>query len=132
MPEEIPEKKEQLKTLHIQVNEDYVTRQFYRKKGDLQISGNGRKSNTAMPKLILLYEDEDIEEEGKLGRKRYRLTGKHYFGGVYEGVEANEDLWLEVQQYIYDNYDIEYLENVINRRRWCTVDRIRLSGFGKK
>ena len=63
-----------------------------------------------IPKLILLY--EDIEEEGKPGSKRYRLTGKHYFGGVYAGAEANEDLWLEVQQYIYDNYDTEYLENV--------------------
>ena len=63
-----------------------------------------------MPKLILLY--EDIVEEGKPESKRCRLTGKHYFGGVYERAEANEDLWLEVQQYIYDNYDTEYLENV--------------------
>jgi hypothetical protein len=47
-----------------------------------------------MPKLILLY--EDIMEEGKPGSKRYRLTGKHYFGGGYKGAEANEDLWLEV------------------------------------
>ena len=90
MPEEIPEKKKQIKTLHIQADEDHVALQFYRKKGDLQISENGRKSNTVMPKLILLY--EDIMEEGKLGSKRYRLTGKHYFGGVYEGAEANEDL----------------------------------------
>ena len=110
MPEEIPEKKKQIKTLHIQADEDHVALQFYRKKGDLQISENGRKSNTVMPKLILLY--EDIMEEGKPGSKRYRLTGKHYFGGVYEGAEANEDLWLEVQQYIYDNYDTEYLENI--------------------
>ena len=110
MPEEIPEKKKQIKTLHIQADENHVALQFYRKKGDLQISENGRKSNTVMPKLILLY--EDIMEEGKPGSKRYRLTGKHYFGGVYEGAEANEDLWLEVQQYIYDNYDTEYLENV--------------------
>ena len=90
MPEEIPEKKKQIKTLHIQADEDHVALQFYRKKGDLQISENGRKSNTVMPKLILLY--EDIMEEGKPGSKRYRLTGKHYFGGVYEGAEANEDL----------------------------------------
>ena len=48
----------------------------------------------SLPKLILLY--EDIEEEGKPGSKRYRLTGKHYFGGGYKGAEANEDLWLEV------------------------------------
>ena len=110
MPEDIPEKKKRIKKLHIQADEDHVALQFYEKKGDLQISENGRKSNTVMPKLILLY--EDIEEEGKPGSKRYRLTGKHYFGGVYEGAEANEDLWLEVQQYIYDNYDTEYLENV--------------------
>ena len=90
MPEEIPEKKKQIKTLHIQADEDHAALQFYRKKGDLRISENGRKSNTVMPKLILLY--EDIMEEGKLGSKRYRLTGKHYFGGVYEGAEANEDL----------------------------------------
>ena len=90
MPEEIPEKKKQIKTLHIQADEDHLALQFYRKKGDLQISENGRKSNTVMPKLILLY--EDIMEEGKPGSKRYRLTGKHYFGGVYEGAEANEDL----------------------------------------
>ena len=63
MPEEIPEKKKQIKTLHILADEDHVALQFYRKKGDLQISENGRKSNTVMPKLILLY--EDIMEEGK-------------------------------------------------------------------
>ena len=36
MPEEIPEKKKQIKTLHIQADEDHVALQFYRKKGDLQ------------------------------------------------------------------------------------------------
>ena len=41
MPEEIPEKKKQIKTLHIQADEDHVALQFYRKKGDLQISENG-------------------------------------------------------------------------------------------
>lgn len=71
---------------------------------------SGRKNNTAMPKLILLY--EDIAYDGKEGSKRYKLIGKHYFGGMYEGSEANEDLWLEVQQYIYDHYDTDYLENV--------------------
>ena len=110
MPEEIPEKKRRIKKLHIQADEDHVALQFYEKKGDLQISESGRKSNTVMPKLILFY--EDIVEDGKQGSRRYRLTGKHYFGGVYEGAGANEDLWLQVQQYIYDNYDTEYLENV--------------------
>lgn len=55
---------------------------------------------------------EAVETSYRKGGEEACLTGKHYFGGVYEGAEANEDLWLEVQQYIYDNYDTEYLENV--------------------
>ena len=43
------------------------------------------------------------------GCKRHKLVGKKYFGGLYEGSERNGDLWLEVQQYIYDT---EYLKNV--------------------
>ena len=58
----------------------------------------------------LLY--ENIVRDGAEGCKRHKLVGKKYFGGLYEGSERNEDLWLEVQQYIYDNYDTEYLENV--------------------
>ena len=78
LEEEIPVQKKKIKNLHIQADEDHVALQFSKKKGDLTVNEMGRKSNTAMPKLILLY----------------------------------EDLWLEVQQYIYDNYDTEYLENV--------------------
>ena len=87
-----------IKNLHIQADEDHVALQFYKNKGDLKITESGRKSNTAMPKLILLY--EDIVCEGKEGCKRHKLIGKKYFGGLYEGGEKNEDLWLEVQQYI--------------------------------
>ena len=58
----------------------------------------------------LLY--ENIVRDGAEGCKRHKLAGKKYFGGLYEGSERNENLWLEVQQYIYDNYDTEYLENV--------------------
>lgn len=93
MPEDIPEQKKKLKNLHIQADEDHVALQFYGEKGDLRHTG--RKNNTAMPKLILLY--EDIIEDGKPGCGRFKLTGKHYIGGIYEGREANENLWLEVQ-----------------------------------
>lgn len=110
MPEEIPEQKKKIQTLHIQADEDHVALQFQNEKGDLQNTGAGRKRNTAMPKLILLY--EDIVEDGKPGCRRYKLAGKHYFGGIYEGTESNEELWLEVQQYIYDHYDMESLQNV--------------------
>ena len=110
LEEEVPVEKKRIKNLHIQADEDHVALQFYKNKGDLKITESGRKSNTAMPKLILLY--EDIVCDGKEGCKRHKLIGKKYFGGLYEGGEKNEDLWLEVQQYIYDNYDMEYLENV--------------------
>ena len=110
LEEEIPVQKKKIKNLHIQADEDHVALQFSKKKGDLTVNEMGRKSNTAMPKLILLY--EDIVRDGAEGCKRHKLVGKKYFGGLYEGSERNEDLWLEVQQYIYDNYDTEYLENV--------------------
>ena len=60
--------------------------------------------------MILLY--EDIVCDGTEGCKRHKLVGKKYFGGLYEGSERNEDLWLEVQQYIYDNYDTGYWKRV--------------------
>lgn len=110
LEEEIPVQKKKIKNLHIQADEDHVALQFSKKKGDLTVNEMGRKSNIAMPKLILLY--EDIVRDGAEGCKRHKLVGKKYFGGLYEGSERNEDLWLEVQQYIYDNYDTEYLENV--------------------
>ena len=52
---------------------------FTEKKGDLQISENGRKSNTVMPKLILLY--EDIVEEAKAGKQKMPSDGKALFRG---------------------------------------------------
>ena len=108
--EVVPETKKKIKNLHIQADEDHVSLQFYTNRGDLKISEAGRKVSTAMPKLILVY--EDIVCDGKEGCRRHKLVGKKYFGGLYEGSTRNEDLWLEVQQYIYDTYDTEYLENV--------------------
>ena len=75
---------------------------------------NKFSENYILKRAVPLYKilsDETIED-GKLGCKRFKLTGKHYFAGIYEGREANEELWLEVQQYIYDHYDMEYLQNV--------------------
>ena len=44
----------------------------------------------------------ELEEEIQVQKKK--IKNLH--------IQADEDLWLEVQQYIYDNYDTEYLENV--------------------
>ena len=81
LEEEIPVQKKKIKNLHIQADEDHVALQFSKKKGDLTVNEMGRKSNTAMPKLILLYEDivrdrvkglifcSRIEESRELSRK---------------------------------------------------------------
>lgn len=107
------EKKEKARVrhLHIEADEDHVAAQFYEKKGDLQRDGEGRKSNTLMPKLVCVYEDIEEESSGRSRTKRYRLTGKRYFCGLYPGKE-NEQLWEEVRDYIYENYEWEHLEKI--------------------
>ncbi len=110
MPEEKNEKSK-VRYLHIEADEDHVAAQFYQKKGDLERDGEGRKNNTLMPKLVCVYEDIEEESGEKSKAKRYRLTGKHYFCGLYPGKE-NERLWEEVRDYIYETYEWEHLEKI--------------------
>lgn len=111
MPVEEQKEKKRLRYLHIEADEDHVAAQFYEKKGDLKRGPDGRKNNTLMPKLVCVYEDI-VEESGESSKsKRYRLTGKHYFCGLYPGKE-NERLWEEVRDYICATYDTEELEKV--------------------
>ncbi|NLP34471.1 MAG: ISLre2 family transposase [Clostridiales bacterium] len=104
---EIKEKKK-VKILHINADEDHVAAQFWNVKGDLKKSEDGRKSNTIIPKLVYVY--EGIEREHPTS-KRWKLVEPHYFSGLYEG-EKNQDLWLEVADYIDTHYDMDYLETV--------------------
>ena len=46
----------------------------------------------------------EVELEEEIPVQKKKIKNLH--------IQANEDLWLEVQQYIYDNYDTEYLKNV--------------------
>ena len=108
MPKETVEKKKQVRRLYINADEDHVAAQFWNKKGDLRMDEKGYKSNTIMPKLVYVF--EGIEKDSERS-KRHHLVGTHYFGGVYEGA-SNEELWLEVANYIDLNYDMEYLETV--------------------
>lgn len=111
MPVEELEEKKKVRHLHIDADEDHVSAQFFETKGDLSRDGNGRKNNTLMPKLICVYEDIEEESGEKSKNKRYRLTGKHYFCGLYPG-KHNETLWEEVREYIGATYDQEYLEKI--------------------
>ena len=111
MPKKESEEKKKVRHLHIEADEDHVAAQFYEKKGDLERGESGRKNNTLMPKLVLVYEDI-VEESGESSRsKRYRLTGKQYFCGLYSGKD-NEKLWEEVRDYICGRYDWESLETI--------------------
>ena len=74
LEEEIPVQKKKIKNLHIQADEDHVALQFSKKKGDLTVNEMGRKSNTAMSKLILLY--EDIVRDGTLSLNTKWLQNK--------------------------------------------------------
>ena len=104
--------KKKLGYLHIVADEDHVALQFNQIKGDLKHDANGNKINTIMPRLICLY--EDIVDEAPEGSKkhRFRLTGKHYFSNTQTGPAANYNFWKEVDEYIFDNYDTEYLKRI--------------------
>jgi len=112
MPVAKPKKKKKQKYLHIIADEDHVSAQFWKEKGDLTDDIKGNKINTITTKLICLYEDI-VNESGEASKSpRYKLIGKKYFSGVYAGNKANEELWKQVADYIETIYDTEYLERV--------------------
>ena len=96
-----PEKKA-LKYLYIDADEDHVALQYLERKGDIKKP----RSNTIMPKLIYVY--EGISNENG----RNELINKKYFGGVYEGGKAVEELWREVWDYIEASYETEELVKI--------------------
>lgn len=109
--EESFSQKKKVRILHINADEDHVSAQFFEKKGDVE-KQEGRKYNTFMPKLVYIYENIIPDTESpKVTKIRYKLQNPHFFGGMYEG-KRNVELWKEVQTYIENNYDIEYLEKV--------------------
>ena len=95
--------KKQLPYLYIDCDEDHVSLQYIRKKGDI---GKRRRINTIMPKIVYVY--EGITNENG----RNELINARYFGGVYEGADGNRDLWKEVQEYIDENYDNDCLKKI--------------------
>ena len=94
--------KKQLKYLYIDADEDHVALQYLAQKGDINKAG----ANTIMPRLVYVY--EGITNENG----RNELTGKVYFGGVYEGSDGIAKLWDEVYEYIEGSYDVDYLEKI--------------------
>lgn len=100
--------KKQVKRLYINADEDHVSLQFHKEKGDLRRGKNGRKSNIFMPKLVYVY--EDVALEGK-SESRYRLVNRVCFTDK-EVSEKPEALWERVMAYIDKVYDYDYLEQI--------------------
>ena len=96
-----PEKRA-LKYLYIDADEDHVSLQYIKEKGDIKKPC----ANTVMPKLVYVY--EGITNE----KGRNELIGKKHFGGVYEGRSEIEKLWGEVREYIEASYDMEAIKKV--------------------
>lgn len=94
--------------LYIDADEDHVSLQFQKKKGDLAVSRNGYKNNCVFAKLVYVY--EGIEAEAPKSR-RNRLIHPHCFCGVYDGKE-NGKLWQEVYTYLKETYDLGSVRKV--------------------
>lgn len=81
--------KAKVKTIYVEADEDHVALQ------------DGRN---AMPYLVYVHEGFiDCDS------RRKELKNVRYFSGMYK---KSEDLWIEVADYLEDNYDISYLETV--------------------
>lgn len=115
---EKPVHKKQVDYLYIDADEDHVSLQFQKKKGDLEKDSRGYKKNCAVAKLIYVY--EGIEKDAPES-KRHPLVNPYYFCGTYEGTD-NEKMWNEVYQYIESHYEIDKIKKDISECRWWCMD----------
>lgn len=106
-----PEKKKVVDYLYIEADEDHISLQFNEKKGDLEISGNGRKNNCVISKLVYVHEGLKPESiinggtEEEKNSKRWELINPHYFCRVCNGKE-NELFWNEIFSWMNNHYDL--------------------------
>lgn len=106
--EECPEKKKAVEYLYIDADEDHVSLQFRKQKGDLVRNEIGQKNNCLITKLVYVY--EGVEPESPGGR-RHKLVNPYYFCRVCNG-EDNLKFWDEVYSYIDSHYDLGKVKKV--------------------
>lgn len=87
--------KRDVRILYIEADEDHVAHQAKRKGG----------TGCLMPKLIYVHEGIDLKRSTA---KRSVLKNVRYFGEDCK----SEDLWLQVAQYISEQYDEDKIETV--------------------
>ena len=106
--EERPEKKKRVEYLYLEADEDHVSLQFRKKKGDLIENENYQKNNCLLTKLV--YVHEGIEKEAPKST-RHKLINPYYFCGVSHG-EGNNKFWDEIYEYIDNHYDLEKVKKI--------------------
>lgn len=123
------QKKKTAQYLFIEADEDHASLQFNEKKGDLKKSESGRKLNGIITKLV--YVHEGIEKDAPQST-RHHLVNPHYFSGLYEGKEGNNELWDEVWNYLDRMYDLSKVKKVYlsaDGGAWIMAGRKRLHGL---
>ena len=106
---ENPCKKKEVEHLYIDADEDHISLQFRKEKGDLvEKNENHQKNNFLLAKLIYVY--EGIEKEAPKS-KRHRLVNPHYFCSVNTG-KGNEEFWDEVYEYLDSRYDLKKVKKI--------------------
>ena len=127
--EEAPAKKKVVDYLFVEADEDHASLQFNEKKGDLKKSESGRKLNGIITKLV--YVHEGIEKDAPKST-RHHLVNPHYFSGLYEGKQGNNELWDEVWNYLDRMYDLSKVKKVYlsaDGGAWIMAGRKRLHGL---
>lgn len=120
--------KKRVQTLYIDADEDHISLQFQKKKGDLVTDEQGRKCNNAVTKLIYVY--EGVETDSPAGKRKH-LVNPYYFSSTAEGT-ANSDLWDEVYRYITRVYDIDGLKKIYlnsDGAKWIKAGKERIAGL---
>ena len=95
-PAPAPEKKKQVEYLYLEADEDHIHKQT-----------GGKPKECFIGKLVYLFEGKE-----EICKGRRKLIEPVYFGGLYNGSEQNAVLWRQVEKYIQDHYDQEYLKRV--------------------
>jgi len=129
-PAPVPATKKVVDYLYIDADEDHVALQFRDKKGDLVEAKNGNKYNSALAKLVYVY--EGVEPEAPMST-RYRLINPYYFSGVYSGRD-NGKLWDEVYEYLDAHYDLSKVKRIYlnsDGGAWIMAATKRFGGITK-
>lgn len=105
---EILREKKYVKKLYIDADEDHLSLQYQKEKGDLVAGRNGRKNNTIIAKLVYVY--EGVEEETP-GSKRHKLINPHYFCSTSDDKD-NYEFWKEIYEWIDHHYDLGRIEKI--------------------